>query len=84
MPAGVGTWKAIRTTAMTNATDTIADAAHTVSLATSRVSGRTGVTPRRRRMPRSRYWPMTIGTPFRPRVASTIATPSEAMYSVPI
>jgi hypothetical protein len=35
-------------------------------------------------MPRSRYWPMTIGTPFRPRVASTIATPIDAMYSVPI
>ena len=69
---------------MTNATDRIADAAHTTSLATSRVIGRTGVTPRRRRMPRSRYCPMTIGTPLRPRVASTIATPSEAMYSVPI
>ena len=69
---------------MTKATDTMADAAHTASLARSRVSGRTGVTPRRRRMPRSRYWPMTIGTPFRPSVASTIATPSEAMYSVPI
>ena len=35
-------------------------------------------------MPRSRYWPMTIGTPVRPRTASTIATLMDAMYSVPI
>jgi hypothetical protein len=27
---------------------------------------------------------MTIGTPFRPSVASTMATPIDAMYSVPI
>jgi hypothetical protein len=69
---------------MTSATDRIAEAAHTIRSATSRVSGRTGVTPRRRRMPRSRYWPMTIGTPVRPRTASTIATLMDAMYSVPI
>jgi len=69
---------------MTSATDRIAEAAHTIRSASSRVSGRTGVTPRRRRMPRSRYWPMTIGTPVRPRTASTIATLMDAMYSVPI
>src|SRR6201995_2402418 len=69
---------------MTTATDRIAAAAHTSRSASSRVSGRTGVTPRRRRMPRSRYWPMTIGTPVKPRTASTIATLMDAMYSVPI
>src|SRR5215470_171205 len=81
---GAGTWKATRATPTTNATDRIAAAAHTIRSAPSRVSGRTGVTPRRRRMPRSRYWPITIGTPFRPRMASTIATPMDAMYWVPI
>src|SRR5689334_8183458 len=69
---------------MTSATDRIAAAAQTVRSASSRFSGRTGVTPRRRRMPRSRYCPMTIGTPFRPRMASTMATLMDAMYSVPI
>jgi len=69
---------------MISATDSIAAAAHTMRSASSRVSGRTGVTPKRRSTPRSRYWPMTIGTPVRPRLASTIATPSAAMYSVPI
>src|SRR5437868_7152841 len=69
---------------MTSATDRIAEAAHTIRSASSRVSGRTGVTPRRRRMPRSRYWPMTIGTPVRPRTASTSPTLMDAMYSVPI
>src|ERR1700751_5454479 len=69
---------------MTTATDRIAAAAHTISSASSTDIGRTGVTPRRRRMPRSRYWPITIGTPFRPRMASTIATPMDAMYWVPI
>src|SRR5690242_6770823 len=69
---------------MTTATDRIAAAAHTMRSASSRVSGRTGVTPMRRRMPRSRYWPMTTGTPVRPRTASTIATLMDAMYSVPI
>ena len=75
---------ATRATATTSAAEMIADAAHTVTSASSRVSGRTGVTARRRRTPRSRYWPMTMGTPVRPRVASTIATPTLAMYSVPI
>src|ERR1700749_2571339 len=81
---GAGTWKATRATPTTTATDRIAAAAHPIMSAPSSVSGRTGVTPRRRRMPRSRYWPITIGTPFRPRMASTIATPMDAMYWVPI
>ena len=81
---GAGTWNATRATPTTTATDRIAAAAHTIMSAPSRVSGRTGVTPRRRRMPRSRYWPITIGTPFRPRMASTIAMPMDAMYWVPI
>ena len=34
-------------------------------------------------MPRSRYWPMTIGTPVKPRTASTIAMLMDAMSPVP-